>query len=173
VLLLPTPSDDFVLAKNNSAWDLLAKQANRLVHKYLLEPAEAAWLILTGTPPKPKYMSAKLHSNSTDDLSRAVLTLTLEPWVSSDKVATYCGQIRQSILHDAGCKHRTVEVFRFVVAHTDVEEATLQKTPQWTHLCGLWNKEYPEGHRWHFSDYRDFRTSYIRGRDTIAFPISE
>jgi hypothetical protein len=172
-LLLPTRFGHSVVAKSNSALDLLMKQANRLVHKYLLEPTEAAWLILTGEPPNPKYMSARLSSLSTDDLSRAVLTLTVEPWVSPDKVKSYYQEIRQSILHDAGCKHRTVEVFRFVVAHTEVEETTLEKTPQWSHLCDLWNAEHPEDPGKRFSDYRDFRRSYIRGRDAIAFPISE
>jgi hypothetical protein len=166
-------SGDSVVAKSNSALDLLMKQAEKLFHRYLLEPAEAAWLILTGEPPKPKYMSARLSSLSTDDLSRAALTLTLEPWVSPDKITSYIRDIRQSILHDAGCKHRTVEVFRFVVAHTDLEETTLEKPPPWSSLCDQWNEKYPESHRWHFSDYRDFRTSYIRGRDAIAFPLGE
>jgi hypothetical protein len=173
VLLLPTPSGDVVVAKSNSALDLLAKQANRLVRKFLLEPAEAAWLILTGEPPKPKYMSARLSSQESDDLSRAVLVLTVEPWVSPAKVMSYCREIRQSILQDAGCKHRTVEVFRFVVAHAEVEEATLKRTPQWSHLCRLWNEEYPEGHRWHFSGSGDFRKAYIRGRDAIVFPLAD
>jgi hypothetical protein len=173
VLLLPIPTGDSVVAKTSSALDLLMKQANRLVHRYLLEPTEAAWLILTGEPPEPKYMSATLNSLSTDDLSRAVLTLTVEPWVPPAKVMSYCREIRQSILHDAGSKHRTVEVFRFVVAHTEVEEATLKKTPQWSLLCKLWNDEYPEDHRWHFSESRDFRKAYIRGRDAIVFPLAE
>jgi hypothetical protein len=172
-VLLPIRSGDSVVAKSNSALDLLMKQADKLFHRYLLEPAEAAWLILTGEPPKPKYMSASLTSLSTDDLSRAALTLTLEPWVSPDKVTSYIRDIRQSILHGAGSKARTVEVFRFVVAHTEVEETTLEKIPRWRHLCELWNEEYPEDHRWHFADYRDFRTAYIRGRDAIALPISE
>ena len=172
-LVLPTRFDYSVVAKSNSALDLLMKQANRLVHRYLLEPTEAAWLILTGEPPKPKYMSATLNSLSTDDLSRAMLTLTVEPWVSPDNVKSYYQEIRQSVLHDAGCKHRTVEVFRFVVAHTDLEETTLEKTPQWSSLCDQWNEEYPENHRWHFSDYRDFRRSYLRGWDAIPFPLGE
>ena len=118
-------------------------------------------------------MSARLSSVSSVYLSRAVLTLTVEPWVSPEEVTSYYRDIRQSILQDAGSKDRTVEVFRFVVAHTGVEEITLKKTPQWSHLCDQWNEEYPEGHRWHFSSYRDFRRSYIRGRNAIAFPISE
>jgi hypothetical protein len=173
VLLLPMRSGGFVVAKGNSALDLLAKQANKLVRKYLLEPKDAAWLILTGENPTPKYMSARLNSIDTDDLSRAVLTLTVEPWVSPDKVTSYYRGIRQSILHEAGSKHRTVEVFRFVVAHTEVEEITLRKTPQWSHLCDLWNAEHPKDPSKRFSDYRDFRMSYIRGRDAIAFPIPE
>ena len=172
-LLLPTCFDYSVVAMGNSALDLLMKQADKLVHRYLLEPAEAAWLILTGEPPKPKYMSASLSSLGTGYLSRAVLTLRVEPWVPPDKVKSYYQEIRQSVLHDAGCKHRTVEVFRFVVAHTELEETTLQKTPQWNYLCDQWNEEYPEGHRWHFSDYGDFRTSYLRGHDAIAFPLTE
>jgi len=118
-------------------------------------------------------MSARLSSISTDDLSRAVLTLTVEPWVSPDKVTSYYRDIRQSILQDAGSKDRTVEVFRFVVAQTDVEETTLEKTPPWSHLCDQWNAEYAKDPGKHFSDYRDFRKSYIRGHDAIAFPISE
>ena len=175
-LLLPTRFDYSVVAMSNSTLGLLMKQANMLVHRYLLEPAEAAWLILTGEPPKPKYMSASLSSLSNNHLSRAVLTLTIEPWVSPDKVTSYYQEIRQSVLHDAGCRHRTVEVFRFVVAHTDVEETTLKTTPQWIHLCELWNEKNPEspkGHNWRFADYRDFRRSYVRGRDAIAFPLAE
>jgi hypothetical protein len=173
VVLLPTRFDYFVVAKSNSALDLLMKQANKLVHRHLLETTEAAWLILTGEPPEPKYMSATLNSLSTDYISRAMLTLTVDPWVSPDNVKSYYREIRDSILHEAGSKHRTVEVFRFVVAHTDLEETALKKTPQWSHLCDQWNEEYPEGHRWHFSDYRDLRTSYLRGRNAVAFPISE
>jgi len=172
VLLLPMRSGDSVVAKGNSALDLLAKQANKLVRRYLLEPEDAAWLILTGENPRPKYMSARLSSVSTDDLSRAVLTLTVEPWVSLNKVTSYYRDIQQSILQDAGSKDRTVEVFRFVIAHTEEEETTLEKTPQWKHLCDLWNAEHPEDPGKRFSDYRDFRRSYIRGRDAIAFPIS-
>jgi len=173
VLLLPVRSGDSVVAKRKSALDHLAKQANKLVRRYLLEPEDAAWLILTGENPKPKYMSARLSSIRTDDLSRAVLTLTVEPWVSPDKVTSYYRDIRQSILQDAGSKDRTVEVFRFGVAHTEVEETTLQRAPQWSHLCNLWNAEHPDDPGKRFSDYRDFRRSYIRGRDAIAFPISE
>jgi len=173
VLLLPMRSGDSVVAKSNSALDLLAKQAERFFRRYLLEPEDAAWLILTGENPQPKYMSAKSSSVSSDYLSRAVLTLTVEPWVSPEKVTSYYRDIRQSILQDAGSKDRTVEVFRFVVAHTEVEESTLKKTPQWSHLCNLWNAEHPDDPGKRFSDYRDFRRSYIRGRDAIAFPISE
>lgn len=173
VLLLPTRFDYSVVAESNSALDLLASQANKVAHRYLLEPTEAAWLILTGEPPKPRYMSASLSSLSNDHLSCAVLTLTIEPWVSPDKVKSYYQEIRQSVLDDAGCKHRTVEVFRFVVAHTDVEEIHLKRKPRWTYLCDQWNERYPEGDRWYFSDYRDFRRSYIRGRDSIAFPLAK
>jgi hypothetical protein len=173
VLLLPMRSGDSVVAKSNSALDLLAKQANRLFRRYLLEPEDAAWLILTGENPKPKYMSARLSSVSSVYLSRAVLTLTVEPWVSPDMVTSYYRDIRQSILQDAGSKDRTVEVFRFVVAHTEVEEITMEKTPQWKRLCDLWNAEHPDDPGKRFSDYRDFRKSYIRGHDAIAFPISD
>ena len=172
VLLLPMRSGDSVVAKSNSALDLLEKQAKRLFRRYLIEPEDAAWLILTGENPQPKYMSAESSSVSSDYLSRAVLTLTVEPWVSPEKVTSYYRDIRQSILQDAGSKDRTVEVFRFVVAHTDVEESTLKKTPQWSHLCDLWNAEHRKDPGKRFSDYRDFRRSYIRGRDAIAFPIS-
>jgi hypothetical protein len=173
VLLLPMRSGDSVVAKSNSALDLLAKQANRLFRRYLLEPEDAAWLILTGENPKPKYMSARLSSVSSVYLSRAVLTLTVEPWVSPEEVTSYYRDIRQSILQDAGSKDRTVEVFRFVVAHTEVEEITMEKTPQWKRLCDLWNAEHPDDPGKRFSDYRDFRKSYIRGHDAIAFPISD
>jgi hypothetical protein len=172
VLLLPMRSGDSVVAKRNSALDLLAKQAKRLFRRYLLEPEDAAWLILTGENPQPKYMSATLSSVSSVCLSRAVLTLTVEPWVSPDKVTSYYRDIQQSILQDAGSKDRTVEVFRFVVAHTNVEESTLKKTPQWSHLCDLWNADHRKDPGKRFSDYRDFRKSYIRGHDAIAFPIS-
>jgi hypothetical protein len=172
-LLLPTHFDYSVVAGSNSTLDVLMEQANKLVRRYLLEPAEAAWLILTGEPPKPKYMSASLSSLDIAHLSRAVLTLTVEPWVSPDNVKSYYQEIRQSVLHGAGCKHRTVEVFRFVVAHTEIEESTLMETPEWSRLCDLWNQEYPEDHPWHFSDYRDLRKSYTRGREAIAFPLAE
>jgi hypothetical protein len=52
----------------------------------------------------------------------------------------------------------------------EVEGATL-KHPEWKSLAELWNEMYPEDHPWYFADYRDFRRSYMRGRDAIAFPI--
>jgi hypothetical protein len=173
VLLLPVPSGDSVVARSNSALDLLAKQANKLLRRYLLELDDAAWLILTGGNPKPKYMSARLSSQNTDDLSRAVLTLTVEPWVPPDTLKTYYQAIRHQILRSSGSVQvRTVEVFRFVISHTEVEEATLERTSQWSHLCELWNEEYPENHPWHFADYPAFRRSFVRGRDAIALPIT-
>jgi hypothetical protein len=34
------------------------------------------------------------------------------------------------------------------------------RTPQWPSLQAQWNEEHPEGHEWHYSDYRNHRRDY-------------
>jgi hypothetical protein len=51
---------------------------------------------------------------------------------------------------------RNVEVFRFVVVHSKLqvvnrEEGLAKLTiPKWKELRELWNKQYREGHEWHY-----------------------
>lgn len=171
-VLLPTPSGDYVVAKSNSALDRLAEQGSKLARRYLLEPRTAIWFILTGERPEPKFMSARLNSLGTDDLSRAVLTLTVEPWVPPERVKTYYQEIRNHVLRSSGSLNdRTVAVFRFVVSHMEVKGTALTH-PKLKHLAELWNEQYSEGDDWYFADYRAFRRSYVRGRDALVFPFA-
>ncbi len=99
--------------------------------------------------------------------------LTVEPWVPPETVKKYYQEIRHSVMGGSGSvRDRTLAVFRFVVSHMEVKGTNLT-VPNLKRLAELWNEEYPEGHNWHFSSYRDFNKSYHRGREAIAFPLSE
>ena len=82
---------------------------------------------------------------------------------------------------------RNLAVFRFVVdrleirAPSDDEDAgtskrTKRKKPKLVRPCsrrelmGLWNREYPRGHEWHYEDARNFHNDFRRAEQAVVHP---
>jgi hypothetical protein len=108
---------------------------------------------------------------------RNTITLEIDSWMPSEYVRQAYHNVQHDLLgeNNRQPERRNVEVFRFVVEQSKLEvvnrEEGLAKLtiPKWKELRELWNKQYQEGHEWHYHKKKEHRFSrdFYRGQEAV------
>jgi hypothetical protein len=144
----------------------LHKTATKLAERYPWETPAAAWLMLTGEPPWVPPLAA---TSSGPDLAKNHGTITIRAayWVPEEAVRNIYLEMKARMKPSPTPSARRLALFRFVAERSSgVNEfdrgalVTGLNSPTWRTLRSEWNKEYPPGHKWHYSDFRNLRRDF-------------
>src|SRR5829696_2230045 len=155
--------------------------SSRLAKRFSWTEEQACYLILTGQTIKARTLRGKVSESSTGVAAhryhRNTITLEIDSWMPSEYVRWAYHSVQHDLLGENNRQPelRNVEVFRFVVAHTQLqvvngEEGLAKLTiPKWKELREIWNEQYPKGHEWHYDNNREHRFSrdFYRGQQAI------
>lgn len=160
----------------------LKNLSSRLAKRYPWTEDQACYLILTGRPIKAATLGGRVSESATGVAAhryhRNTITLEIDAWMPSEYVRWAYHSVQHDLLGENNRQPelRNVEVFRFVVAHTQLqvvngEEGLAKLTiPKWKALRELWNEQYPEGHKWYYGKNREHRFSrdFYRGQEAVV-----
>ena len=83
----------------------------------------------------------------------------MAPWVNPDTVKDVYQEILRQIKQGDVSKGNIKEERKLAVFHFAVEQTKIHgKQPCWPTLLERWNKEYPEGHKWHYRNPSSHRS---------------
>lgn len=172
----------------SSAATLLNNVAADLCRRYPWEPQDAAWFILTGEAPWVPPLTARIKRLHPPK-NHATITITAAHWVPIANVRKFYAELKARYLDSTPTPSpRRLAVFRFVVERSQwktwweplkpwgtMEERVKQVYAQgldvptpWSSLQAQWNEEYPPGHDWHYSDYRNLRRDFMEAFEALA-----
>ncbi len=179
-------SDDATQAEPIKVWPeselwYLRNISSRLARRYPWTEDQACYFVLTGQTIKALTLSGRVSESSTGVAAhryhRDTITLEIDSWMPSEYVRQAYHNLQHDLLgeNNRQPKHRNVEVFRFVVVHSKLqvvnrEEGLAKLTiPRWKELRELWNKQYREGHEWHYHKKKEHRFSrdFYRGQEAV------
>jgi len=155
--------------------------SSRLAKRYPWTEDQACYLILTGQPIKALTLRGRVSEIATGVAAHryrgATITLEIDHWMPSEYVRQAYHNVQHDLLGENNRQPelRNVEVFRFVVVYSQLqvvsrEEGLAKLTiPRWKKLREFWNKEYPEGHEWHYPKKKEHRFSrdFYRGQEAV------
>jgi hypothetical protein len=153
---------------------------------YPRQEHQAAWFLLTGEPPRVPALAGGYQRSSNPAITDYSITMTVKPWVPAETVRRYYGRLQERLLEERprSLSERNLAVFRFVVekmevngtdeGHSGAERprvTELRPVPRsWRTLLRLWNGKFPEGHKWHYTDVRNFSRDFGRAKQAILHP---
>jgi hypothetical protein len=138
-----------------------------LARLYRWRQRDAVLYVLSGRTPRVNPFEARISYGFAGEGSRrALITLTLEPWVSADNVRrTYKATQDQVLGRDnRRVSDHNLRLLRFVEERTGPDGKRLAP---WRDLMDAWNEEHPGNA---FRDVNRFRKIYTRTRRYIAYP---
>jgi hypothetical protein len=167
-------NDDATQAEPIKVWPgselwYLRNISSRLAKRYPWTEDQACYLILTGQTIKAQTLKGKISESPTSVAAhryhRDTITLEIDSWMPSEYVRQAYHNVQHDLLGENNRQPelRNVEVFRFVVVHSKLqvvnrEEGLAKLTiPKWKELRELWNKQYREGHEWHYHKQKEHR----------------
>ncbi len=175
-----TQAEPITVWPGSELW-YLKNISGRLARRYPWTEEQACYFILTGQTIKALTLRGRVSESSTGVAAhryhRDTITLEIDSWMPSE----YVRQAYHNVQHDLLGKNqrqpalRNIKVFHFVVSHSTLqvvnEEEGLAKLviPQWNKLRELWNKQHPEGDKWHYHKEREDRFSrdFYRGQEAV------
>ncbi len=156
--------------RRGSAFDQLRAGCVWLADRFPWRPWDAVWFVLTNQTPFVSPVQAGMRSwmsqaDPVDAFHRSVLTLTVDPWLSSKSLARVFRAHQKELLgaRNRGLGENALQVFAFVV---DREGPRGRRMP-WPRLCEAWNRAHPDRM---YAEYRNFRGDYVRAREALLFP---
>lgn len=164
---LPSPAILARLGKQHDAgplvvWpgsilDKLRVLSDWLADTYQWDTEEAAWFVLTGTPPRVPTLRAGYETPSRAFGEFGAITLTVAPWVPADAVLRAYRQHQRTALggDNRPVGKRGLTLFRFVRQHRPPDG---QKVP-WREVLRQWNNEFPQ---WRYDDVRRLARDHDR-----------
>jgi hypothetical protein len=157
-------------------WPLAVLDHLRVLSEWLAkwydwDVGQAAWFVLTSTPPRHEPLEADVSVQFFPSHTRGRVTISVEPWVPADVVEQTYRSIQRDLLgrENRPLSVRNLMLLRAVLkAERDAERADTEGS----HLSRAavmqqWNAEHPEQHyqqRWRFE--RDID----RARTAVLFP---
>jgi hypothetical protein len=138
----------------------------RPLHRDVLQ---VPMFVLTGIPPWVEPFRATVPEGYSD-LYQTV-DITVWPWVPVEEVTSLYERVRKELNPTPTTSPKRLALFTFVLQHPDVEvvhEGEKPKVPSWRELLRLWNKQYPEGNKWHYKDARNFQRDFKEAFDQIT-----
>lgn len=167
----------------SSVFDQLRKASNWLSIRFPWERWQAVWFTLTGEAPfvppiqpgtkgwtsgsdKKPRRGAKARNDERVAYRRNVLTLEVEPWLSTKSlVRIYRAYQREWLgLRNRKTEDKSLALFEFVT----IREGNGGRRRKWEDLMKEWNRRHPPD--WQYGEYRNFRRDYERVRQTILLP---
>jgi hypothetical protein len=153
-----------------SAFDQLRKASLWLSERFPWTPWDAVWFVLTNEPPfvypvEVGIRSWTSQSEGVEAFHRSVLTLTVDPWVSSKSLERVFRAHQKELLgaRNRGLRENTLDVFAFVLDR----EGSEGRSMSWPRLCNAWNRAHTNRR---YSEYRHFRGDYFRAREALLLP---
>lgn len=159
------------------------KNISRRLSKHLpWTDDQACYFILTGRPIRAATISGRVSERDTGVAAhryhRNTITLEIDAWMPSEYVRHAYHNVQHDLLglNNRQPELRNVKVFHFVVSRSELrvvnrEEglAKLIVPAAWKELRELWNKQYPEGHEWHYHKKKEHRfgRDFYRGQEAV------
>lgn len=176
-LLAPKEIEGYL---ERDSYVLRSPLVRRLSRQYRWSEDQAVRFILTGETPAAQPIMGRLYEHWGRAHNYGVVTLTVEPWVSSDEVRDAYVRLKKEIGARKKVIDKRLALFRFVVGKAqsvDVgafgERTALVGAPSWERLRKLWNEQYPSDHDWRYKeeDRRNFARDFRAAEYGIANPI--
>jgi hypothetical protein len=147
----------------------LRKTATKLTERYPWKIADAAWFVLTNYPPWVPPLTA---SGSGPDLVKNHGTITIQAahWVPEERVTQLFAKLKARMKPSPTTSQRRIVLFRFVAERSSPITKRLVyglDTPPWRTLQAQWNEDHPPGHKWHYSDVRNFRRDFAEASKAL------
>lgn len=167
--------------------------ATYLCSRYPWESEDAALFVLTGKAPWVPPLTAHIN-RLPSPINQGTITITAAYWAPKAAVSEFYAkakaEVKARIMDIAPTPSpRRLALFRFVVERSQgknqweslkpegprsvhvqgfpVHVLDLH-TPQWRSLQAQWNEEYPEGHKWHYSDHRNLRRDFKEAFEALT-----
>lgn len=120
----------------------LAELTKELERVYFWKGINASWFVLTGYVPVVNTFKLRIsHTWRPHGPKVATVTLTVEPWLSAEKVQQIYRDVQRRLLggKDNGrVGERSLKLLQFVAEHRESANVS------WQELRRLWNATYPE-----------------------------
>ena len=144
----------------------LRQLAEKLARAFRWESRDAMLYVLSGRAPRinPFDVTATYRGYGRGS-RRAVVALTLEPWISVEDVRRVYREVQHQILgkDNRRSADHNLRLLRFVEERTTPEG----ERQTWRKLMEAWNEEHPD-HR--YGDVERFKYLYKRTRKQIVYP---
>jgi hypothetical protein len=145
----------------------------KIARRYPWEPDEAAWLILTGSPPWHSPLTA--HASGPNSENHGLITIEAAHWVPKEAVSSFYAEVKASRAPAPTPSARRLAVFRFVIERASAIGANPGEDrhpgelalPNWPTLTAAWNQDHPPGNRWHYHDFRNFRRDFVETKKAL------
>jgi hypothetical protein len=174
---------------------ILSSLSKMFSEHYPWREEDAAWFVLTGEVPETSPLAWETEWQEYTD--QHAITLTVEPWVSTETVADLYSELRRRTLgrNTRRLSVRNLAVFRFVIAQLEAPAPSEDKPlfggrrprkgsmigrlesklwhlegPSWRTLLERWNQAHPE--EWSYDDVRLFSRDFYRAHKAIARPYT-
>jgi hypothetical protein len=163
----------------------LRRVSSRLLRWRPWKEDEANWFVLTGEPPAVPAASGRYRASRTPVITYGTITMTIQPWVSAKTVRDFYQRLQSRLKEEKprASSERNLAVFRFVIEQHRVElpgaaggdafermKPPKLVRPPWRTLLERWNQMYPEEHRWHYKDVRNFWKDFRRAEKAVIHP---
>lgn len=176
-----------IIVGTDSVLNELRKVSNRLPRSYPWEEHQVSWFVLTGETPEVPAAKGRYHASRSSTATFGTITLAIQPWVPAKLVRKFYRRLQQRVKpsDSRALSERNLAVFRFVIdqrqvripdhsARNALERAKPRKPelvqPPWRALLERWNKEYPEGHEWHYNGVQNFWRDFWRAEQAVVHP---
>jgi hypothetical protein len=131
-----------------SVLDRLREISDRLTRFYGFDAAQAAWFVLTDTPPRRVPLDGNIAVRSFPTHTDGRVTLTMDPWISADVVLRTYREVQRDLL---GRENRQLALRNLAVFRSVVEDARVAERrnpgglpPSRAQSMARWNREHPE-----------------------------
>jgi hypothetical protein len=154
-----------------SVLDRLREISAWLVRFYGFDASQAAWFVLTDTPPGRAPLEGTIAVRGYPTHTDGRVTLTMDPWVPADVVLRTYREVQQDILgrENRQLSLRNLAVFRSVVE--DAREAERRNPgglpPSRAQSMARWNREHPEEA---YKQLWQFTRDVDRAERAVLFP---
>jgi hypothetical protein len=160
----------------------LRRVSSRLLRWRPWKEEETSWFVLTGEPPAVPAASGRYRASRTPVITYGTITMTIQPWVSATTVRDFYQRLQSRLKEEKprAPSERNLAVFRFVMDQDSVDVPggnAIERMrppsfvrPPWRTLLERWNQMYPEGHRWHYKDVRNFSKDFRRAEKAVIHP---
>jgi hypothetical protein len=174
-----------VTVSEHSVLNELRKVSRRVLRWRPWNEEETNWFVLTGEPPAIPAVEGRYRASRSDLITFGTITMTIQPWVSAKTVRDFYQRLQSRLKEKKprAPSERNLAVFRFVVDQQRVElpkaaagdssermKPPKLACPSWRTLLERWNRVYPEGHRWHYKDVRNFSKDFRRAEQAVIHP---